>query len=134
MKDGRWEYLLYIRYASLLIDPFSEPDREGRYFDFSAVPIRPIFVNREGEWDVPRMPKEDYYRIKIIKGIARALGTKCPTIDKFIAIYEQRLEEAAYALKDEPLSDAFAIQTFEEDVRMICSEIASGAEPINFKE
>jgi hypothetical protein len=128
------EYLLYIRYASLLIDPFSEPDQQGRYFDFSAVPVRPIFINRKGEWDVPRMPKEDYYRVKIIQGIARALDTKCPTIDKFIAIYEQKLEEAAYALKGEPLSDAFAVQSFEEDVRMICSEIASDTGPNNFNE
>ncbi|MFM9277497.1 opine metallophore biosynthesis dehydrogenase [Paenibacillus jiagnxiensis] len=126
------EYLLYIRYASLLIDPFSEPDTEGRYFDFSAVPIRQVFVNREGEWDVPRMPKEDYYRIKIIQGIARGLGLKCPTIDKFIAIYEQKLKEAAHALKGKSLSDAFAVQSFEEDVKMISGETATSVEPNDF--
>src|SRR5690606_17700105 len=56
------QYLLYIRYASLLIDPYSEPDREGKYFDFSAVPLRSVFINHEGAWDIPRMPKEDDYR------------------------------------------------------------------------
>lgn len=61
------EYLLYIRYTSLLIDPFSEPDKDGKYFDFSAVPIRKMFINREGDLDIPRMPKEDYYRLKIIQ-------------------------------------------------------------------
>lgn len=120
------EYLLYIRYASLLIDPFSEPDREGKYFDFSAVPLRQTFVNKEGYWDIPRMPKEDYYRIKIIQGIARYVDVSCPTIDKFIAAYERKLEEAAQALKGERLSDAFVIQSFEEDIKMICSAIEAG--------
>lgn len=116
-------YLLFIRYTSLLIDPFSEPDQDGRYFDFSAVPIRQIFVNREGSWDIPRMPKEDYYRIKIIRGIARHIGAPCPTIDKFIITYEQKLEEAAQALAGEALSDAFRVQSFEDDVQMICREL-----------
>ncbi|SFF21362.1 hypothetical protein SAMN04487969_11876 [Paenibacillus algorifonticola] len=119
------EYLLYIRYTSLLIDPFSEPDDDGKYFDFSAVPIRQIFVNQEQYWDVPRMPKEDYYRIKIIQGIARFVGSSCPTIDKFIATYEHKITEAAQALKGEKISDAFMVQSFEEDLKMICSEIGN---------
>lgn len=123
LKTIHQQYLLYIRYASLLIDPFSEPDREGKYFDFSAVPIRPIFVNKEGAWDIPRMPKEDYYRIKMIQGIARHVGSDCPTIDRFIAAYERKLVEAAQALEGETLSDAFAVQSFAEDVRLVCSEI-----------
>ncbi|AEI40457.1 hypothetical protein KNP414_01895 [Paenibacillus mucilaginosus KNP414] len=122
------EYLLYIRYTSLLIDPFSEPDQEGRYFDFSAVPIRSIFVDREGYWDIPRMPKEDYYRIKIIQGIARHLNVSCPTIDKFISAYEGKLEAVAQARKGELLSDAFVIQDFAEDVKMICHEMENQIE------
>ncbi len=117
------EYLLYIRYTSLLIDPFSDPDTEGRYFDFSAVPIRSIFMNREGQWDIPRMPKEDYYRIKIIQGIAKYTGTSCPTIDSFLAVYERKLAEAARSLKGELLSDAFIVQSFEEDLKRIYSDI-----------
>lgn len=115
------EYLLYIRYTSLLIDPFSEPDQEGKYFDFSAVPIRQIFINQEQFWDIPRMPKEDYYRIKIIQGIARFVGSSCPTIDTFITTYEHKITEAAQALKGEKISDAFVVQSFEEDLKMICS-------------
>ncbi|TYS59546.1 DUF2338 family protein [Sutcliffiella horikoshii] len=117
------EYLLYIRYTSLLMDPFSEPDENGRYFDFSAVPIRKIFVNREGFLDIPRMPKEDYYRIKIIQGIARYLDLKCPTIDKFIKTYESKIVEVAQSHENELLSDAFVVQSFDEDLNMICSEI-----------
>lgn len=120
------EYLVYVRYASLLIDPFSEPDRDGRYFDFSAIPIRPVFRNGAGEWDVPRMPKEDYYRTKIIQGVARHLGVACPTIDALLATYERELERAARARAGERVSDAFVVQDFGDDLRMICAEI-SGA-------
>ncbi|MDZ5608189.1 opine metallophore biosynthesis dehydrogenase [Bacillus pseudomycoides] len=117
------EYLLYIRYTSLLIDPFSEPDKDGKYFDFSAVPIRKMFVNREGYRDIPRMPKEDYYRIKIIQGIAKYLGLNCPTIDKFIKTYESKIERVAQSYKGELLSNSYFIQSFDEDLNMICSEI-----------
>nr|WP_154959659.1 opine metallophore biosynthesis dehydrogenase [Paenibacillus xylanexedens] len=115
------EFLLYIRYASLLIDPFSEPDANGTYFDFSAVPFRRIFINREGELDVPRMPKEDYYRIKMIQGIARHVNVACPTIDHFIATYEAKLQEVTRTHPDQRLSTAFVIQSFGQDVRMICN-------------
>ncbi|WP_217591956.1 opine metallophore biosynthesis dehydrogenase [Cohnella sp. GbtcB17] len=117
------EYLLYVRYASLLIDPYSEPDRDGRYFDFSAVSIRSRFINEEGCWDIPRMPKEDYYRTKIIQGVARRLDTTCPTIDRFVDIYERHLEAAALALKGRCLSDAFNVQSFAADIKRICDAL-----------
>ncbi|MCM3134647.1 opine metallophore biosynthesis dehydrogenase [Paenibacillus polysaccharolyticus] len=120
------EFLLYIRYASLLIDPFSEPDANGTYFDFSAVPFRRIFINREGELDVPRMPKEDYYRIKMIQGIARHVNVACPTIDHFIATYEAKLQEVTRTHPDQRLSTAFVIQSFGQDVRMICNGLTGG--------
>lgn len=122
------EYLLYVRYTSLLIDPFSDPDKEGKYFDFSAVPFRKMFVNKEEYLDIPRMPKEDYYRIKIIQGIAKYLNVNCPTINKFIKTYEAKIEKVAQSRKGELLSNAFAIQSFEEDLKMICSEIGKDIE------
>jgi hypothetical protein len=120
------EYLVYVRYASLLIDPFSEPDENGRYFDFSAIPIRPIFVDGAGRWDVPRMPKEDYYRTKIIQGVARHLGSPCPTIDTLLTNYEEKLTAATRARAGERFSDAFLVQDFDDDLSMIRAEI-SGA-------
>ncbi|WP_138752101.1 opine metallophore biosynthesis dehydrogenase [Paenibacillus sinopodophylli] len=117
------EYLLYIRYTSLLIDPFSEPDQEGKYFDFSAIPFKKMFMNSEGFLDIPRMPKEDYYRIKIIQGIARYLDSSCPTIDKHIQTYENKLERIAQARSGEKLSSAFVVQRYDEDLKMICTEI-----------
>ncbi|SEP10025.1 opine metallophore biosynthesis dehydrogenase [Paenibacillus sp. OK076] len=125
LQDIHQEYLLYIRYTSLLIDPFSEPNPEGKYFDFSAVPFRKMFVNQDGALDIPRMPKEDYYRIKIIQGIARYLQVSCPTIDSFIATYEAKIQEIARAHPDQHLSDAFVVQTFDEDIRMICTGLAN---------
>ncbi|MCR6098165.1 opine metallophore biosynthesis dehydrogenase [Salipaludibacillus agaradhaerens] len=119
------EYLVYIRYTSLLIDPFSEPDKGGRYFDFSAVPIRPVFVNREGYLDIPRMPKEDYYRLKIIQGIAHHLQVKSDTIDYFIQKYEEAIRNAAQSHDGKPLSDAFRVQTFHDDVAMIVRNLKS---------
>jgi staphylopine/pseudopaline/yersinopine synthase len=121
------EYLVYVRYASLLIDPFSEPDSDGRYFDFSAIPIRPVFRNGAGEWDVPRMPKEDYYRIKIIQGVARHLDVACPTIDALLATYEQKLELAAKERAGDRLSQGFSVQDFGSDLNLICASIAEEA-------
>jgi|GEM_PF-140663 len=115
------QYLLYVRYASLLIDPYSEPNEHGRYFDFSAVPIRRVFLNREGAWDIPRMPKEDYYRLKLIQGIARHAEMPSPMIDTFVARYERYLRESRDDLDDYPLSPAFEPQTFEEELRRIRS-------------
>jgi hypothetical protein len=120
------EYLVYVRYASLLVDPFSDPDENGRYFDFSAIPIRSIFVDSAGQWDVPRMPKEDYYRTKIIQGVARHLGSPCPTIDKLLTAYEEKLTGATEARPGERFSDAFLVQDFDDDLSMIRAEI-SGA-------
>lgn len=116
------EYLLYVRYASLLIDPFSKPDADGKYFDFSAIPIKNIYVNREGDLDIPRMPKEDYYRVKMIQGIANHLDVPCPTMDRFVAIYEDKMTKAAQRHAGERLSKAFTVQRFEEELQMICSE------------
>lgn len=117
------EYLLYIRYTSLLIDPFSEPDEEGKYFDFSGVPFRKMFMNKEGYLDIPRMPKEDYYRTKIIQGIMKYLGLQSPTIDKFLHAYERKIIEVSALYQSQGLSDAFTVQSFEEDLHRICSEI-----------
>ncbi|OAS14878.1 opine metallophore biosynthesis dehydrogenase [Paenibacillus oryzisoli] len=119
----RQEYLLYIRYTSLLIDPYSEPDETGKYFDFSGVPFRKLFINREGELDVPRMPKEDYYRTKIIQGMMTNLGLQCPTITKFLHTYERKLMEAAQSYPHHKLSPAFEIQSFSSDIKRINSEL-----------
>ena len=119
------EYLLYIRYASLLIDPFSKPDQDGKYFDFSTVPLRRIFINQNGEWDVPRMPKEDYYRVKIIQGIAKALKLKSPTFDDLVQTYEEKLRQVVASSDLKTYSDAFQVKSFSQDIKMISKELMS---------
>ncbi|MBD2868483.1 opine metallophore biosynthesis dehydrogenase [Paenibacillus arenilitoris] len=121
------QYALYVRYASLLIDPYSEPDPGGRYFDFSAVPLRPVFLNHEGAWEIPRMPKEDDYRLKIIQGIARLGGVPCPTIDRFVSRYEHRLLSAASSLSGAHFSESFVPQSFDKDIERIGEELQLGA-------
>jgi len=117
------QYLLYVRYASLLVDPFSEPDEKGRYFDFSAVPIQMVFMNKENEMDIPRMPKEDYYRLKMIQSIARYVAIDCPTIDCFLTAYEDKVKAFSEANKEVKLSNAFSNLAFEEDIQMIYEEL-----------
>ena len=47
LPDILQEYLLYVRYTAILIDPFSQPDENGHYFDFSAVPFKQVYkMNR----------------------------------------------------------------------------------------
>ncbi|GKU78285.1 opine metallophore biosynthesis dehydrogenase [Paenibacillus sp. L3-i20] len=85
------QYLLYIRYASILIDPFSEPDEAGKYLDFSAFPYRGVRSDRLGKWIIPRIPYEDYRKLKIIYGLGQRMGLLMPQAEKFILLFEERL-------------------------------------------
>lgn len=99
---------------------------------YRIMPFYFVFVNRERYMDVPRMPKEDYYRIKIIQGIVKYTKTLCPTIDKFIKTYENKIKKVAQSHTGELLSNAFTVESFDEDLNMICSEIGKsiGAKPL----
>jgi hypothetical protein len=113
------EYLIYIRYTSLLVDPFSVPDKNGRYFDFSAIQIQKIYQDEDGYWRVPRIPKEEYYRLKILQGIGRETGIQTPVIDKFIGIYEEKLNRFRKRHGDYRLSDDFITRDFSSDIAII---------------
>jgi len=67
------QYLLYIRYSSILIDPFSEPDEGGRYADFSAIAYQQA-RKKDGYWTIPRIPYEDYKRLKLLHAVGERLG------------------------------------------------------------
>ncbi|MDF4069767.1 staphylopine dehydrogenase CntM, partial [Staphylococcus aureus] len=56
LPDILQEYLLYVRYSAILIDPFSQPDENGHYFDFSAVPFKQVYKNEQDVVQIPRMP------------------------------------------------------------------------------
>lgn len=113
------EYLLYVRYSSLLIDPFSQPDEDGAYFDFSKVPFRKVFINESNQVDIPRMPNEDYYRTKMIQAIAKSLKVDCPTIDELIHTYEMRLLHFAEHNDSQRLSPAFDIRNVRLEMQLL---------------
>ncbi len=66
---------------AILIDPFSQPDENGHYFDFSAVPFQE-YKNEQDVVQIPRMPSEDYYRTAMIQHIGKMLGIETPMIDQ----------------------------------------------------
>ncbi|PTF68341.1 opine metallophore biosynthesis dehydrogenase [Staphylococcus chromogenes] len=113
------EYLLYVRYTGILIDPFSKPDAKGFYDDFSAVPFRKISQNQAGIWEIPRMPHEDYYRTKIVQGLGRTLNIETPMIDVLLSRYETALQQFNSEQPHLKKSQQFFPQAFEDDMNCI---------------
>ena len=91
-EDVKQEYLLYIRYSSILIDPFSEPDEQGRYFDFSAFPYKQVYKDKNGKWVIPRIPLEDYKRLKLLHALGERLHVEMPQTAKLIGQFEAKLQ------------------------------------------
>ncbi|MCG7497840.1 opine metallophore biosynthesis dehydrogenase [Vibrio sp. Of7-15] len=85
------EYLLYVRYASILVDPFSEPNKEGRYFDFSAVPF-PKAVDENNVLIVPRVPLEDMKAMYVFYDLAKAFQLPVVAVSRFVERFEQWFE------------------------------------------
>ncbi|MBX3167578.1 MAG: opine metallophore biosynthesis dehydrogenase [Candidatus Eremiobacteraeota bacterium] len=80
--------LLYIRYASLLIDPWSQPDENtGNYPDFSAVAMPALHENGT----VPRVPLEDYRTALNYAHLGLKLGVKTPEISRLCHNFESAL-------------------------------------------
>lgn len=110
------EYLLYVRYTAILIDPFSKPDKAGRYFDFSAVPYKSLFQNEAGEVQIPRMPSEDYYRLKVIQQLGHSLHQATPMIDTLLRRYETYLIDYMTSHPHYHYTNQFQLDAFEEDI------------------
>ncbi|WP_432404583.1 opine metallophore biosynthesis dehydrogenase [Wukongibacter sp. M2B1] len=87
------EYLLYIRYSAILIDPFSKPDKNGKYFDFSSVSYKQVCRDENGKWIIPRVPFEDYKKLKLIFGLAQKVDIHMPQTMKLIKLFEEKLDE-----------------------------------------
>ncbi|WP_436855393.1 opine metallophore biosynthesis dehydrogenase [Staphylococcus caeli] len=113
------EYLLYVRYSAILIDPFSKPDIDGKYFDFSAVPFKQIYQNEQGMMQIPRMPYEDYYRTTIIQQIGALVGIETPMINRFLQRYALHISKFVEGHTELEYSEQFQQQHFEADVDLI---------------
>ena len=113
------EYLLYVRYTAILIDPFSQPDEKGNYFDFSAVPYKQIEVDERDTMHIPRMPSEDSYRTSIIQAIGRSLGVQTPMIDQFLARYRAYCESYQTQHPHQRVSAQFDPHAYDKDIALV---------------
>ncbi len=117
------EYLLYIRYSAILIDPFSVPDSKGKYFDFSSVPYQQIWQNRKGKWMIPRIPLEDYQKLKLIYQLARLRQLPMPQTLALITIFEDKVKSFLEENGDNCLADHIITDAAEQDALAIIEEI-----------
>lgn len=113
------EYLLYVRYTAILIDPFSKPDSNGHYFDFSAVPYKRLYIDEEGVTHIPRMPSEDSYRTAMIQAVGRALNVKTPMIDQFLARYRSYCDSYRAERLKQSVSAQFDSHQYDEDINLV---------------
>jgi staphylopine/pseudopaline/yersinopine synthase len=89
-------FWLYVRYASLLVDPFSEPDPvSGRLHDFSAVPFPCVRRVSPTEVQLPRIPLEDYRTLLSYREEALRQNLPVPTIERLCSTFESAV--AAFA-------------------------------------
>lgn len=117
------EYLLYVRYASILIDPFSKPDEEGNYFDFSRVEYSKVFQNEDKKWVIPRRPLEDFNKLNLIYCLSKLYGTKNKTMETLLKIYKEFYEEFSKEVLVENIAKNSLIITREKDAQLIYNEL-----------
>ncbi|MBD8497365.1 opine metallophore biosynthesis dehydrogenase [Paenibacillus arenosi] len=122
LETTQQEYLLYIRYASLLIDPFSSADEEGKYFDFSAVPYKTVYQDEAGRWIIPRIPFEDYRRLKVIYGLAELMNVEMPQAGQLIQRFERRLEQFIVEKGMSAIHPEMCNDTTSEEIETIYTE------------
>lgn len=78
--------LLYVRYATLLVDPYSTPDPQtGRFFEFSAVPFPMVTRDPENATAaLPRIPLEDVCTLETARWLGSSLDIETPTINRLV--------------------------------------------------
>lgn len=123
LEEIQQEYLLYIRYSSILIDPFSEPDDNGKYFDFSSVPYKQVYKDQNGKWILPRIPFEDYKKVKLIYGLAQKVNIPMPQTLEFIHYFEKRLSEFIKEKGEDSFYPEVFADTTRNDVDAIFNEM-----------
>lgn len=93
LPEEKQEYLLYIRYSAILIDPYSKPDKDGKYFEFSAVPFQQAERECTGKWVMPRIPLEDYQKLKVIYSLAQSANILMPQALSLMEAFEKAVHQ-----------------------------------------
>jgi hypothetical protein len=119
------EYLLYIRYTSILIDPFSTPDDHGKYFDFSAVPYKQVYQDQNGKWVLPRIPFEDYQKLKLLYGLARKTNISMSQTLNLIHLFDKKVNQFVSEKGENCFCPEVFADTSDSDATAILSEINS---------
>lgn len=112
-------FLLYVRYSSILIDPYSIPDKEGRYFDFSRVEYSKIYQNKDKKWEIPRRPLEDYNKLNLMFYLSKKYRSKNKVIKKFLHLYEYYYNELINKVGEKEISNESKIVSRKKDAEKI---------------
>ncbi|WP_145480781.1 opine metallophore biosynthesis dehydrogenase [Yersinia similis] len=85
------QYALFVRYTALLVDPYSTPDEQGRFYDFSAVKVATVYQDANALWHLPRVPLEDVRKLRTLLLLASALDVVMPTAQRLLQRFQQAL-------------------------------------------
>jgi len=117
------EYLLYIRYSAILIDPFSTPDENGKYFDFSSVPYKKAYQDENGKWVIPRIPYEDYKKCKLLYALAQKMNVDMPQTLKLLQLFEHRMQQFIEEKGRESVHPDMLSDTIQDEADAIFAEM-----------
>ncbi|WP_392588567.1 opine metallophore biosynthesis dehydrogenase [Serratia ureilytica] len=112
-------YALFTRYTALLVDPYSEPDAQGRYYDFSAVRVARVFQDAQGRWRLPRVPQEDVRKLRVLVLLAQWLDVEMPAAQRLLARFQQALQHFVTRIGAEHCHRSLLDDTCDEQADII---------------
>ncbi len=112
-------YALFTRYTALLVDPYSEPDAQGRYYDFSAVRVARVFQDAQGRWRLPRVPQEDVRKLRVLVLLAQRLDVEMPAAQRLLARFQQALQRFVSRIGAEHCHRSLLDDTCDEQADII---------------
>lgn len=112
-------YALFTRYTALLVDPYSEPDAQGRYYDFSAVRVARVFQDAQGRWRLPRVPQEDVRKLRVLVLLAQRLDVEMPAAQRLLARFQQALQHFVTRIGAEHCHRSLLDDTCDEQADII---------------
>ncbi|MBH2514535.1 opine metallophore biosynthesis dehydrogenase [Serratia ureilytica] len=112
-------YALFTRYTALLVDPYSEPDAQGRYYDFSAVRVARVFQDAQGRWRLPRVPQEDVRKLRVLVLLAQRLDVEMPAAQRLLARFQQALQHFVTRIGTEHCHRSLLDDTCDEQADII---------------